>query len=142
MRRFYLHRDDDPGGVSGSGFVAEGIHMSNGKVIISWRTKYTSTAQYDDLETMLNVHGHGGKTRLIWVDDTPSQPKAPPPEEEDEVLICAFCGKSNREVSKLIAGPFRYGQAHICNECVDLCSEIVSEDEVELEEAQPHHGDN
>ncbi len=39
-------------------------------------------------------------------------------------LQCAFCGKSNTEVKKLIAGPTSY----ICNECVELCSEILAED--------------
>jgi predicted RNase H-like HicB family nuclease len=36
---------------------------------------------------------------------------------------CSFCGKSQHEVPKLIAGP----SVFICNECVDLCSEIVEE---------------
>jgi len=39
-------------------------------------------------------------------------------------LYCSFCGKSQHEVRKLIAGPTVY----ICNECVELCSDIVSED--------------
>ena len=37
---------------------------------------------------------------------------------------CSFCGKDQREVKKLIAGP----SVHICNECVNLCNEIISED--------------
>ena len=36
-------------------------------------------------------------------------------------LYCGFCGKSQHEVGKLIAGP----TVHICNECVDLCHDIV-----------------
>ena len=36
---------------------------------------------------------------------------------------CSFCGKTDREVRKIIAGP----TVMICNECVDLCSEILSE---------------
>ena len=39
-------------------------------------------------------------------------------------LNCNFCGKTQKEVDKLIAGPGVY----ICNECVELCSEIISED--------------
>src|SRR6195256_4042881 len=39
-------------------------------------------------------------------------------------LYCSFCGKSQHEVRKLIAGP----TAHICNECVDLCMDIISEE--------------
>ena len=45
-------------------------------------------------------------------------------------LFCSFCGKSQVEVKKLIAGPAVY----ICNECVALCNDIISE-EVEKEEA-------
>lgn len=40
-------------------------------------------------------------------------------------LRCSFCGKSNTEVKKLIAGPTTY----ICNECVELCSEILAEED-------------
>jgi len=36
-------------------------------------------------------------------------------------LFCSFCGKSQHEVAKLIAGP----TVHICSECVDLCHNIV-----------------
>ncbi|MBI2027642.1 MAG: ATP-dependent Clp protease ATP-binding subunit ClpX [Deltaproteobacteria bacterium] len=39
-------------------------------------------------------------------------------------LICSFCGKSQSEVKKLIAGPTVY----ICDECIDLCNDIISED--------------
>jgi ATP-dependent protease Clp ATPase subunit len=39
-------------------------------------------------------------------------------------LYCSFCGKSQHEVRKLIAGP----KVHICNECVDSCIEVLSED--------------
>jgi ATP-dependent protease Clp ATPase subunit len=42
-----------------------------------------------------------------------------------EVLKCSFCGKSQHQVVKLIAGPGVY----ICNQCIDLCNQIV-EDEV------------
>jgi ATP-dependent Clp protease ATP-binding subunit ClpX len=46
-------------------------------------------------------------------------------------VICSFCGKSQDEVRKLIAGP----NVYICDECIDLCNEIVSEDRLhELEE--------
>ncbi len=47
----------------------------------------------------------------------------------ERLLYCSFCGKSQDEVRKLIAGPSVY----VCNECVDLCNEIIRE---ELEESQ------
>ena len=43
----------------------------------------------------------------------------------EEVLRCSFCRKSQNEVRKLIAGPTVY----ICNECIDICNEIISDDE-------------
>lgn len=43
----------------------------------------------------------------------------------DELLRCSFCGKSQHEVKKLIAGPSVY----ICNECIDICNEIINDDE-------------
>ena len=47
-------------------------------------------------------------------------------------VTCSFCGKTQDEVKKLIAGPTVY----ICNECIDLCNEIVSEDRQREIEAQ------
>jgi ATP-dependent Clp protease ATP-binding subunit ClpX len=44
--------------------------------------------------------------------------------EEVPVLRCSFCGKSQEEVKKLIAGPTVY----ICNECIDLCNDIIAEE--------------
>ena len=41
-------------------------------------------------------------------------------------LHCSFCGKAQKEVKKLIAGPTVY----ICNECVDLCNEIIDDEDV------------
>ncbi|MSO44797.1 MAG: ATP-dependent Clp protease ATP-binding subunit ClpX [Thermoleophilia bacterium] len=43
-----------------------------------------------------------------------------------EQLLCSFCGKSQRQVKKLIAGPGVY----ICDECIDLCNEIIDEEVV------------
>ncbi len=48
-------------------------------------------------------------------------PKSP---ESNEQLLCSFCGKSQRQVKKLIAGPGVY----ICDECIDLCNEIIDEE--------------
>ncbi|MBI4682276.1 MAG: ATP-dependent Clp protease ATP-binding subunit ClpX [Nitrospirae bacterium] len=44
--------------------------------------------------------------------------------QNDELLKCSFCGKGQKEVRKLIAGPTVY----ICDECVGLCNEIMSEE--------------
>lgn len=68
MRRFYLMRYEDRSGVSGLGAVAEGVQFTNNKCVLSWLTELTSTALYDDVETLIAVHGHGGSTELKWLD--------------------------------------------------------------------------
>ena len=52
-----------------------------------------------------------------------------------DLLKCSFCGKSQKQVKKLIAGPGVY----ICDECIDLCNEIIEE---ELHEAGDLHSTN
>ena len=44
--------------------------------------------------------------------------------ESADLLKCSFCGKSQKQVKKLIAGPGVY----ICDECIDLCNEIIEEE--------------
>jgi len=44
----------------------------------------------------------------------------------NDSLRCSFCGKSQNKVKKLIAGPTVY----ICNECVDICNEIITDDQL------------
>ncbi len=48
-------------------------------------------------------------------------------------LNCSFCGKSQKEVKKLIAGPTVY----ICDECIGLCNDIIAE---EVEKDEPYAG--
>ncbi|MCK5726864.1 MAG: ATP-dependent Clp protease ATP-binding subunit ClpX [Thiotrichaceae bacterium] len=45
-------------------------------------------------------------------------------QDEGKLLYCSFCGKSQHEVRKLIAGP----SVFVCNECVDLCNDIIREE--------------
>jgi ATP-dependent Clp protease ATP-binding subunit ClpX len=47
---------------------------------------------------------------------------------DDKLLYCSFCGKSQHEVKKLIAGP----SVFVCDECVDLCNDIIREEMQEL----------
>lgn len=51
-------------------------------------------------------------------------------DDRSDNLTCSFCGKSQEEVKKLIAGPTVY----ICDECIELCNDIIAE-ETKLEEA-------
>ena len=48
--------------------------------------------------------------------------------EDEKLLYCSFCGKSQHEVKKLIAGP----SVFICDECVDLCNDIIKEEVTNL----------
>ena len=54
----------------------------------------------------------------------------PKQDKTDRHLRCSFCGKSRDEVRKLIAGPTVY----ICDECVNLCNDIIAEDWEEAKE--------
>ncbi|CUJ67968.1 ATP-dependent Clp protease ATP-binding subunit ClpX [Achromobacter sp. 2789STDY5608628] len=69
--------------------------------------------------------------------DEPKKPrrkKAAP-----KILHCSFCEKSQHEVRKLIAkgGDFTNPSVLICDECIDLCNEIISEEEFERAKAEP-----
>ena len=51
--------------------------------------------------------------------------------DEDKLLYCSFCGKSQDEVRKLIAGPSVY----VCDECVELCNDIIRDELAEDEKS-------
>ena len=51
------------------------------------------------------------------------------PKKDENAIHCSFCGKPQDQVSRLIAGP---GGVFICNECVELCREIIDEEMVEV----------
>ena len=55
-------------------------------------------------------------------------------QDQEKLLYCSFCGKSQHEVRKLIAGP----SVFICDECVDLCNDIIRE---EVQNAKGEKGD-
>ena len=54
----------------------------------------------------------------------------------EKPLYCSFCGKSQHEVKKLIAGP----NVFICDECIDLCTDIITEEISQAPEADPREG--
>ena len=53
----------------------------------------------------------------------PGSPAGHPAPAPQAVLYCSFCGKSQHEVNKLVAGPHVF----ICDECIDVCSDIIDE---------------
>ena len=54
------------------------------------------------------------------------------PKHDDSRLKCSFCGKTQDQVKKLIAGP----EVYICDECVELCNEILDEEIFEGKEKE------
>jgi nitrogenase subunit NifH len=54
-------------------------------------------------------------------------------DEISDVTRCSFCGKSHRHVRRMIAGP----DVYICNECVDLCCEIIREEDLDCSHEEP-----
>lgn len=71
-RRFVLERKVDETGVSGIGQVAEGVVARHGRVAMHWRTEHRSVAFYRDIEAVERIHGHGGKTRIVFATGGPS----------------------------------------------------------------------
>lgn len=55
--------------------------------------------------------------------------------DNDKVLYCSFCGKSQHEVKKLIAGP----SVFVCDECVELCNDIIREEALDTDEETETH---
>lgn len=69
MRRFDLIRNDDESGVSGTGRVAYGVEFPNGQCVMYWLTSYSSIAIYPSADELIAIHGHGGKTVMVWMED-------------------------------------------------------------------------
>jgi hypothetical protein len=67
-KRFCLVRDEDVSGVSGTGKVAEGVEFENGICALSFSSQYPHANVYANIRVVTEVHGHGGKTRIVFVD--------------------------------------------------------------------------
>lgn len=72
MRRFELHRTQDISGVSGTGVVAEGVEFTSGVVALTWLSGWPTSVVFHDrgVESVEAVHGHGGATQIVWLDET------------------------------------------------------------------------
>jgi hypothetical protein len=66
MKAFWLERDEDVSGTSGTGRVAEGVVFSNGWCALHWLAQYTSVAFYQSIAELEAIHGHSGKTRVVF----------------------------------------------------------------------------
>lgn len=80
MRAFYLMRYEDHSGISGEGKVAEGVEWDDGTVAMRWCdlkrsphgvTIRPTTVLHDDVESVIALHGHNGKTHLVWHEVSP-----------------------------------------------------------------------
>lgn len=67
-RTFKLHRGQDVSNVSGTGIIAEGVLFSDGHVALHWLGRMPTTTTLITLQWVLDIHGHDGKTRLVWDD--------------------------------------------------------------------------
>lgn len=93
VRRFELHRDHDVSGVSGPGVVADGAQFAEDEVLtwpdgkqtalpagwcrVTWRGRYRSIVLWPSIDQVIAVNGHGGATRIVWLDDEPAGGELP-----------------------------------------------------------------
>lgn len=68
FRRFYLQRDEDESGISGTGRVVDGVQFNDGTVVIRWNSNTASTSFYNNMKEMEFLHGHDGKSKVVWID--------------------------------------------------------------------------
>lgn len=77
MKTFWLVRDEDETGISGTGVVAEGVKFLDGTTVLRWlqdgvapehqdRGVRPTTVVFESVEAVEALHGHGGKTRIVW----------------------------------------------------------------------------
>lgn len=69
VRRFVLRRQEDETGVSGTGDVADGCVFPDGVAVLHWRGDLASTAVYRSVQEVEAIHGHGGRTLLVFADE-------------------------------------------------------------------------
>lgn len=77
-RTFELVRHEDVSGVSGTGVVAEGCQFTDGSVALRWHGQNAATSVWPDLDALLAVHGHGGKTVVRWFETRIDTSRADP----------------------------------------------------------------
>lgn len=68
MRRFNLVRNEDVSGVSGTGIVAEGVEFHDGQVAVSWFGRHHCVSIWPNIEDVVAIHGHEGRTIIVWLD--------------------------------------------------------------------------
>lgn len=118
MRNFQLLRLEDDTGISGTGVVAEGTEYSNGKVTLSWVTQYKSIGVYDSIHEVEVIHGHSGKTKIVFEGEV--IPDTPLPEKTGIIVdVSKWQGELNWSVtnSKVDAAIMRAGSIDLAGYC-------------------------
>ena len=72
MRRFKVKRVEDESGVSGTGIVAEGLEFDDGYVAMRWLSNKPSVTIFGNIKHVKDLHGHEGKTKIVWIDPDPN----------------------------------------------------------------------
>lgn len=67
-RRFVLVRDEDETGISGTGVVAFGVRFHDDVTVTRWNSDVAQTCVWQSFAEVDAVHGHGGRTRIEWID--------------------------------------------------------------------------
>ena len=81
MKLFILHRTEDESGVSGTGVVAEGIVFHGGSCALHWltqvdeKTGFSSIGIYSSMENLEKIHGHNGRTKVVYTNSPNELPK-------------------------------------------------------------------
>ena len=97
------------------------------------KAKAVEITHSESLELIAKAFGYdnwnvlSAKIGTTQPDSGPAGPQGPEPKQ---ILYCSFCGKSQHEVTKLVAGPAVF----ICDECVDICVDITDEQLLRLAE--------
>lgn len=89
MRCFELQRDTDVSGISGTGTVAQGVQFDDGTVALRWRPADgvdPTTVLHPSVDNVVALHGHGGRTRLVWVDPPPQDAAVHPPPQDAAII--------------------------------------------------------
>jgi len=72
LRRFYVERDEDVHGKSGTGIVAEGVEFDNGWIAYSWLSPKATVTVTNSISIAEMLHSHGGNAtnaRIVWIDE-------------------------------------------------------------------------
>src|SRR5580704_1941674 len=85
--------------------------------------KALPTTYSESLELIAKAFGYDNWNILAAKIDAKPRADVQKSAEHGDLLYCSFCGKNQHEVRKLVAGPAVY----ICDECVDLCTDIVDD---------------